>query len=279
MARINIEECWWTDPRREKLGKLVGGTEIADGLAIRMWRVAQEFWKAENKLIPLQIFKTLESSAFLIESGLAELRGESVYVRGSSQYFEWLKEKRESGSLGGKRSAEARRKKYGSAQPKKGKSSNDPRTTPERSSNESNEIDTKQVETSKHPRSTPEGTFEKPRSKIEPSYSSSFSNNYNNGGLSSTRRQEIMFKHAKDIEKVKGLLKKALNMTPAPNIVQHLPEILYNANFDLECIKDNLNSIINSDKADFEKNPKARSYIEVSFLRKFQILEELQNAD
>lgn len=118
MARINIEECWWSDPRRSKLIRLLGGdTRTVDGLAIEAWRLAQEFWKHDRKLVPLSQFEALEGSAYLIEAGLAVIHEDAVYIRGSSQYLEWVNEEREKARLGGLRSAEVRREKYGSAQP------------------------------------------------------------------------------------------------------------------------------------------------------------------
>lgn len=118
MARINIEECWWSDPRRSKLIRLVGDEERADGAAIKMWRTAQEFWKRNHELVPRSVFEALQCASELIQSGLAEDQGESIYVRGSSQYLEWVKNASEAGRLGGLKSAQARKEKYGSSQPK-----------------------------------------------------------------------------------------------------------------------------------------------------------------
>jgi hypothetical protein len=128
MARINIEDCWWTDPRRSALSRLVGETR-ADGIAVRAWRLGQDFWKHGRGLIPKELFDCLDGAAELIQSGLAEVRASFVYVRGSSAYLDWVAEKREQAKVAGKKSAEVRRKKRGSAQP-------NPRTTSERSSNE-----------------------------------------------------------------------------------------------------------------------------------------------
>jgi hypothetical protein len=119
VARINIEECWWSDPRRAKLVKLFeGDSQRANGLAVEAWRLAQEFWKHGRKMIPVEQFEALEGGSKLIEAGLAVLRDASVYVKGSSTYLEWVNDKREAGRVGGQKSAEARRKKTGSAQPK-----------------------------------------------------------------------------------------------------------------------------------------------------------------
>jgi hypothetical protein len=117
MARINIEECWWTDPRRSKLVKLVGDENAADGMAVRMWRLAQEFWGRSRGLVPTEIFETLEANAKLIQAKLAEVRGEYVYVKGSSQYLDWHAERKEkaieNGQKGGKKSAQRPRNAKG----------------------------------------------------------------------------------------------------------------------------------------------------------------------
>lgn len=153
MARINIEECWWSDPRRSALIRIIGNEGLADATAIRIWRLAQEFWVRDRQLVPTEIFNSIEFAEAALRSGLAELRGCFVYVRGSSQYLEWVNKSREAGRIGGLKSAEARRIKDGDAQPK--------------------------------PRSTLEATPKHPRSKskqTEPSYSSSSSSSNSKTG-------------------------------------------------------------------------------------------------
>jgi hypothetical protein len=117
MARLTIEDKWWSDPRRERLARLVGSLELADAMALRAWRLAQEFWGHGKKFVPLEIFNTLEAAPKLVEANLAKIEGDLVYVRGSSQYLSWLHEKRVSAVEGGKKSAANRREKYGSAVP------------------------------------------------------------------------------------------------------------------------------------------------------------------
>lgn len=105
MARINIEDCWWTDPRRSKLARILGDERLADGSAVRMWRLAQEFWKDERKLVPSHIFETLDDHQALVGCGLASLGDDGYYVRGSSQYLEWVIEQRAKSKKGGQESA------------------------------------------------------------------------------------------------------------------------------------------------------------------------------
>lgn len=136
MARLNIEDCWWTDPRRSALSALLGSEPLADAYAIRAWRLGQDFWKHGRQLVPKSLFDILPGAASMIQSGLADVRESFVYVRGSSAYLEWIAEKREQAKVAGKKSAESRMKKTGSAQPKKSKNSkpteptwsNEPRT-------------------------------------------------------------------------------------------------------------------------------------------------------
>lgn len=118
MARINIEECWWSDPRRMKLALALGSGAMADGVVTNAWRIAQEFWSKGRLLVPQDVWATVEANSKLIEANLAEARESGVYVRGSSQYLDWARERREAAIIGGKKSAEVRRKKNGSAQPK-----------------------------------------------------------------------------------------------------------------------------------------------------------------
>lgn len=108
VARLNIEDCWWTDPRRTALAEALGNEPLADGTAIRAWRLAQEFWKHGRGLVPKAMFDMLKSGSNLVQVGLAEIRGDGVYIRGSSAYLDWIAERREAARLGGKKSAEAR---------------------------------------------------------------------------------------------------------------------------------------------------------------------------
>lgn len=124
-----MEDCWWTDPRRSALIVLLGGECRADGCTIRAWKLGQDFWKHERGLVPLVLFEILEGSAEMLRVGLAEVRDSFVYVRGSSAYLDWVAEKREQARAAGKKSAEVRRNKTGSAQPK-------PRTNSEQTPND-----------------------------------------------------------------------------------------------------------------------------------------------
>jgi hypothetical protein len=108
MARLAVEDCWWTDPRRERLAEQTGSLDLADIVALKAWRLAQEFWKRGRALVPRSLFEALKHADALLAVGLAKVAsdGKSVYVCGSADYFEWLNEARENGKIGGKISAQ-----------------------------------------------------------------------------------------------------------------------------------------------------------------------------
>lgn len=109
MARINIEEKWWSDPRRKALIKLVGSEELADGICINFWRLAQSYVQDDRKaVIPDKVFQALPSKSYLTEANLTEKHQNGFYVVGSEELMGWLADKRKNGRKGGlKRSARA----------------------------------------------------------------------------------------------------------------------------------------------------------------------------
>lgn len=99
MARVNTEEKWWTDPRRQALISKIG--IAGDGVALRAWRLSQDYWSDGRQLVPIDLFKSLPHWSEFIESGLAEVSDGLVYVKGTREYHEWLPKKVESGRKGG----------------------------------------------------------------------------------------------------------------------------------------------------------------------------------
>jgi hypothetical protein len=95
VARINVEEQWWTDLRRFKLAELIGDDALADGIMLAAWRVAQDFWKNGKKPIPRSVFLKLRGSTELIKSKLAVQRGGHFYLKGSQFRFQWLIDRQE----------------------------------------------------------------------------------------------------------------------------------------------------------------------------------------
>lgn len=97
MARINIEDKWWGDPRRMMLNIKLGlGT--ADGCFLIAVKLSQdhngEAFDSRHKLL------TGWAEA-LVESGLAEGTPEALYIKGSKEHHEWIKTQRAHGLKGG----------------------------------------------------------------------------------------------------------------------------------------------------------------------------------
>lgn len=56
MARINISDKLFADPRFKALCRLVGNEEIALGRMVLVFRMAQEYFPEGNGLIPFNIW-------------------------------------------------------------------------------------------------------------------------------------------------------------------------------------------------------------------------------
>lgn len=112
MPRINIDDKLWSDARFDALKNIVGNELIAIGMVVKSFRIAQEYWKTDTRLIPVQIWEMYNFSA-MERVGLAEKHDGGVYIKGSNEQFYWLKKKQDAGKI----SAEKRRIKFGTAQP------------------------------------------------------------------------------------------------------------------------------------------------------------------
>lgn len=115
MARINVEDSWFTDHRRFELAEKLGDEQMADGLMVSVWRLAQSFWGNGRKKIPEQAFKSIKNSHLLFDVDLASKHGGFVYVRGTRQYLDWYASVKESAAKGGK--SKANRAKQTSSKP------------------------------------------------------------------------------------------------------------------------------------------------------------------
>jgi hypothetical protein len=103
MARINIEDSWWSDARRYQLAESLGGSlHLADGLAIEAWKMSQVFWGNGRKKIPIQAFMQIDGFQFLFDNDLAIKHGTFVYVRGTRQLHDWYASVKDGASKGGK---------------------------------------------------------------------------------------------------------------------------------------------------------------------------------
>lgn len=113
MARINIEDSIFSDPKYLNLMIKVGDQYKALGLLVTAFKLAQTHWLKHQSIPAHNWLKDLD---VLIDCGLAELlENGAVYVKGSKEQFSWLSQKSEAGkSLSEKKLnqlAEARNKK------------------------------------------------------------------------------------------------------------------------------------------------------------------------
>lgn len=109
LARINVEDGLFKDARFFDLVISLGSKTMALGACVEAWIVAQKFWKMTKNGIPKPEWKIQKLNDALIQTGLAEDRGDFIYVRGSAAHFAWLDKNAESGITGGINSGKARR--------------------------------------------------------------------------------------------------------------------------------------------------------------------------
>ena len=105
---------------------------MALGALVMAWRMAQEYWVPSKKRIPIAKWSLLSAAQAVIDSGLAVLNSDGVYVAGSEEQFAWLFQRAEAGKKGGKASAAARKTK--------GKNSKHRLSTAEAKSSETNPL-------------------------------------------------------------------------------------------------------------------------------------------
>lgn len=108
MARISIEATLYTDNRFIQLLLLLGSKTLAIGALLEAWTVAQHYWKMNPYGIPKTEWKKQLLRDEIIQCGLAEDRGDFIYVAGSRDHFRWLLNRVEQGRRGGTASAQKR---------------------------------------------------------------------------------------------------------------------------------------------------------------------------
>lgn len=99
MPRINVEDEWFDDPRRELLKGFVG--EAVDTVALAMWRLSQRYYRLEILVVPVEKFELMAHWDAFEKAKLARRENGGVYICGSRDRFSWLSEQRERGRLGG----------------------------------------------------------------------------------------------------------------------------------------------------------------------------------
>ncbi len=107
MARFNVEDSIWTDPRFTTLAKKIGEVK-ATGALILLWRTGQKYWKEDRSLIPEKIYKILDHSKDLLEAGLVEKKDEGFYCIGAKDHWDWLIRRIQSAKKAGLASAAKR---------------------------------------------------------------------------------------------------------------------------------------------------------------------------
>lgn len=107
MARVNVDDELFFDPRFKALARRLGNEDTATGMCIRLWRLAQKYWGKDHSPIPYDVF-CLEDLEVMLEVGMAIKTEMGVYVKGSQERFDWYRQKVEAGKKGGKRSTEVR---------------------------------------------------------------------------------------------------------------------------------------------------------------------------
>lgn len=126
MSRINIDIKISSDYRFQRFMLLVGDRVKAKGFMWELWELALVHWYPNKQLIPYSDWESSGLPHWLVECGLAEKRESGYYARGSEDYFAWKFDCRDAG----RKSAESRKKKYGTAQPIASETPNDVRTAP-----------------------------------------------------------------------------------------------------------------------------------------------------
>lgn len=92
MARINIEDSIFKDGRFQDLSIAMGSRHAALGAVVEAFIIAQQFYlnSETNRMIPINEWRRRKASDLIIDHGLAEIRGEYIYVCGSEAQFAWL---------------------------------------------------------------------------------------------------------------------------------------------------------------------------------------------
>jgi hypothetical protein len=109
MPRINVEEDWYSNPRREALIKKVGNSLLADGVALSMWKLSQGYYQKGHLFIPPEIFEMIPYWKEFEECLLAKREKEGIYICGTKDNFLWMTRRKEAGRIGGVASAAKRK--------------------------------------------------------------------------------------------------------------------------------------------------------------------------
>lgn len=110
MARINIEDTLFEDPRFTELLIKLGSRETAVGSLVLAWRVAQKCFLASDRFIPLELWTKQRLKDEIIEVGLATRSDRFIKMAGIEDQFKWLTQRQQAGQKGGIKSGVNRKK-------------------------------------------------------------------------------------------------------------------------------------------------------------------------
>lgn len=118
MARVNIEDSIWADPKFLKLCIKLGDEQKAIGMLVIAWRHAQKYWFKDRRPIPYEEWESSGLPKILIELGFAKESSEGVFMSGSESHFSWKEALHEKSRKGGIASAKRQRDEKGRLLPK-----------------------------------------------------------------------------------------------------------------------------------------------------------------
>ncbi len=117
LPRINIEQSLFTERGWLDLVVELGDADKALGALIRAWTVAQRYWRTSDDGIPKSEWKKQKLNDAIIGK-LADDRGDFIYVHGSREQFDWLRQRSEAGKKGGVEGARiTNEKRWGKSAP------------------------------------------------------------------------------------------------------------------------------------------------------------------
>lgn len=102
MARINIEDSLWSDPRFMRLCIKMGDEFKAIGAVVSAWRQAQKHYCPDKKPIPQKDFEAAGLPIELVDVGLAVKCEDGFKMKGSDEHFAWWFQRWEAGKKGGR---------------------------------------------------------------------------------------------------------------------------------------------------------------------------------
>jgi hypothetical protein len=119
LARINIEDSLYKDSRFIKLCIILRDLRTALGALFQAWALAQDHVEIDNPegVIPLSEWKKQGISNEIIDVGLAEVRGDVVYISGAREQFAWLVQAKIKGRKGGQAQLSPAKPSSSSAKP------------------------------------------------------------------------------------------------------------------------------------------------------------------